>query len=60
MFEPLHQLDESRSSVGQRGAGLGLSIAKQIIEKHNGTIEAVPQTNRTAILIWLPTIEERE
>lgn len=54
MFEPLYQIDESRSNFGQRGAGLGLSIAKQIIEKHNGTIEAVPQQNRTAIVIWLP------
>ncbi|WP_274308289.1 sensor histidine kinase [Solibacillus daqui] len=60
IFEPLHQLDESRSSVGQRGAGLGLSIAKQIIEKHNGTIQAVSQSNKTAMIIWLPKIEERE
>ena len=58
MFEPLQQLDESRSSIGQRGTGLGLSIAKQIIEKHNGTIEAIPQTNKTAIVIWLPIIKE--
>ena len=54
MFEPLFQLDESRSHIGQRGAGLGLSIAKQIIEKHNGTIEAISHENETAILIWLP------
>ena len=59
MFEPLHQLDESRSSVGQRGAGLGLSIAKRIIEKHNGEIQAISQTNQTAIIIWLPTKETK-
>ena len=54
MFEPLYQIDVSRSHIGQRGAGLGLSIAKQIIEKHNGTIKVVPQQNKTAIIIWLP------
>ena len=53
MFEPLHQLDESRSQVGQRGAGLGLSIAKQIIDKHDGTIQAVSSNNQITILITL-------
>ncbi|MEK3763777.1 sensor histidine kinase [Solibacillus sp. FSL K6-4121] len=54
MFEPLYQVDEARSSLGQRGAGLGLSIAKQIIEKHHGTIQAISDQNKTAIVIWLP------
>ena len=57
MFEPMHQLDEARSHIGQRGAGLGLSIAKQIIEKHNGTIQAISANNETAITIWLPEEE---
>lgn len=59
MFEPLHQLDESRSNIGQRGAGLGLSIAKQIIEKHNGEIQAISHKNQTAIILWLPTKEPK-
>lgn len=54
MFEPLYQVDEARSSLGQRGAGLGLSIAKQIVEKHNGTIQAISGENKTAVVIWLP------
>ena len=54
MFDPLYQIDESRSSIGQRGAGLGLSIAKQIIEKHDGTIQAVSNHQNLAIIIWLP------
>lgn len=57
MFEPLHQLDEARSHIGQRGAGLGLSIAKRIIEKHHGTIQAISKNNETAITIWLPEEE---
>ncbi|OBW51697.1 two-component sensor histidine kinase [Solibacillus silvestris] len=58
MFEPLYQFDVSRSHIGERGAGLGLSIAKQIIAKHNGTIKAKTQQEQLAIVIWLPPIEE--
>ena len=59
MFEPLYQIDESRSSIGQRGAGLGLSIAKRIIEKHNGTIQAISNNSNTAIIVWLPKEKEQ-
>lgn len=58
MFEPLYQIDDSRSHIGERGAGLGLSIAKQIMAKHDGTITAIAQQNQLAIVIWLPLIEE--
>jgi len=58
MFDPLYQIDDSRSHIGERGAGLGLSIAKQIMAKHDGTITAIAQQNQLAIVIWLPSIEE--
>ena len=59
MFEPLYQIDQSRSQLGQRGAGLGLSIAKQIIEKHDGTIQAISKNLKTAIICWLPKEKEQ-
>jgi len=59
MFDPLYQIDQSRSNIGQRGAGLGLSIARQIIEKHHGTIQAVSTNNHTAIICWLPKENEK-
>ncbi|MEK4427229.1 sensor histidine kinase [Solibacillus sp. FSL K6-1523] len=59
LFEPLYQLDQARSQNGQRGAGLGLSIAWQIIEKHGGKIGVASDENEgTAIICWLPKKEE--
>lgn len=37
IFDAFHKIDNSKE-----GVGLGLSIAKQIIEFHKGTIEALP------------------
>jgi signal transduction histidine kinase len=38
VFEPFYKVDHSRTGAGQ-GFGLGLSIAKKIVESHKGTIE---------------------
>ena len=53
IFEPFFRVDKSRSrQIG--GAGLGLSIVKAIIEKHNGTIEVVDnETVGTTFVITL-------
>lgn len=40
IFEPLFRVDKSRSR-DMGGAGLGLSIVKSIINKHNGDIEVL-------------------
>jgi signal transduction histidine kinase len=38
VFEPFFKVDQARTGASQ-GFGLGLSIAKKIIENHRGTIE---------------------
>jgi signal transduction histidine kinase len=52
IFDRFYRVDKSRSS---RGFGLGLSIAKSIIEAHHGSIDAVSTLNQgTHITIRLP------
>lgn len=40
LFEQFWRADEARSSQNEKGSGLGLYIAKYIIEAHHGTITA--------------------
>lgn len=53
IFEQFYRLDSSRSSASG-GAGLGLAIAKQIIELHHGSITASSQDEVTEFTIVLP------
>ena len=53
IFEQFYRLDVSRSTQSG-GAGLGLAIAKQIVELHNGTITAVSENETTTFIVTLP------
>ncbi|MCI5623833.1 MAG: sensor histidine kinase [Anaerostipes faecalis] len=57
LFEKFYRLDEARSSE-TGGAGLGLAIAKEIVELHDGTIKVDSQNGYTTFSIWLPRIKE--
>ena len=57
LFEKFYRLDEARSSESG-GAGLGLAIAKEIIELHNGTIQADSRDGYTSFIIRLPRKKE--
>ncbi len=52
IFEQFYRLDVSRGTGG--GAGLGLAIAKQIVELHSGTIEAESEDEIITFKIILP------
>ena len=53
IFEQFYRLDASRST-GSGGAGLGLAIAKQIIELHNGAIIARSENEMIEFKVILP------
>ena len=59
IFEKFYRLDAARSSR-TGGAGLGLAIAKEIVELHGGTIRAESDGALTTFTISLPLYETSE
>lgn len=60
IFNAFYRVDEDRArSEGEGGAGLGLYLVKQIVEKHNGTIRVDSQVGEgTNVIVTLPVIEK--
>lgn len=55
IFEQFYRLDTARSS-SSGGAGLGLAIAKEIVELHNGTITAKSENEVIEFEVTIPLL----
>ena len=58
IFEQFYRLDAARSS-DTGGAGLGLAIAKEIVELHHGTIAAYSENDNVQFIIQLPAESQK-
>ena len=57
IFERFYRADPARSSV-REGAGLGLSLVKWIVDRHQGWIQVDSQPGKgSTFTIWLPAGE---
>lgn len=53
IFEKFFRLDEARSTEAG-GAGLGLAIAKEVIERHGGDITVTSEYGETTFVVIIP------
>lgn len=56
VFEKFYRVEQSRSEA-TGGAGLGLAIAKNIIDLHNGSISVSSFQNKTTFIVTLKSTE---
>ena len=59
LFERFYKVDGARTNNSAAGSGLGLSIAKAIVERHHGSIRAASVPGRTAFIVTLPQRADR-
>ena len=59
IFEQFFRMDSARSSTSG-GAGLGLAIAKEIVELHGGSIQAQSANERVSFRVTLPLTRKED
>lgn len=58
LFDRFFRVDSSRTNSAKNGYGLGLSIAKKIIDVHHGELTVTSTDDGTAFTFYLPIIKK--
>lgn len=58
LFDRFYRADTSRTNSGKNGYGLGLSIAKKIIEVHHGELTVSSTEEATTFTFYLPIVRK--
>jgi signal transduction histidine kinase len=56
IFDRFYRADTSRTESGTNGYGLGLAIAKKIVEIHHGYIQASSTEKETSFTFYVPNL----
>lgn len=56
LFDRFYRGDTSRTDSNHNGYGLGLALAKKIVDVHGGEIQVSSKKNKTKFIFYIPTV----
>jgi len=56
LFDRFYRGDSSRTNSNHNGYGLGLALAKKIVDVHGGEIQVTSKKNKTKFIFYIPTV----